>query len=190
MEDLTKEVLRFRRRVSDIIKAEIPGVTIPGPKDGYGEDILIINNPRHKHVESVFKVFLRIRPLIWVESYELVKYLDSSVPAIERAVAKTVLAEGTKKILTLLPLYTKLLPWYSAKIERQYVKMDEDKAAAAMKAEALVEESFKRQVRRIVLDKYVSKGAFIPELWINDEVYSAQRLVENFQKFGKECEDM
>jgi hypothetical protein len=190
MEDLTKEVISFRLRLANIIKLEIPGVEVPGKKDEYSEDVLIIKSPKHKHIESVFKIFLRIRSFLWIDSAELVKYIDSSVPAIERAVAKVILAEGNKKIRRLLPLYVKLLPWYQAKEARKYEKMDEDKAAAQLKAGVRIEEKFKREVRRLVLDKYVVKGLPIPELWKNDDVYSAPMLVENYQRFGKDYDDV
>jgi hypothetical protein len=190
MEDLTKEVISFRLRLANIIKLEIPGVKVPGRKDGYSEDVLIIESPKHKHIESVFKIFLRIRSFLLIDSAELVKYLDSSVPAIERAVAKAILSEGNKKLRRLLPVYIKLLPWFQVKEARQYEKMDEDKAAAQVKAETHIEEKFKREVRRIVLDKYVVKGLPIPELWKNDDVYNAQLLVENYKKYGKDYDDV
>ena len=100
-----KEVINFRLRLVNIIKGELPGIRIPGSKDGYAEDMIVIESPKYRHIESVFKIYLRIRSFIWTDTAELVKYLDSSVPAIDRAVAKVLLAEGNKKIRQLLPVY-------------------------------------------------------------------------------------
>lgn len=185
-----KEVISFRLRLVNIIKGELPGIRIPGFKDGYAEDMIVIESPKHRHIESVFKIYLRIRYFLWVDTADLVKYLDSSVPAIERAVAKVLLAEGNKKIRRLLPVYIKLLPWYSAKMERQYEQMDADREAQRVKGEAHIEENFKQQVRRQVIKKYLSKGLPIPSLWQNDDVYSVSRLMENYQRFGKDLEDV
>lgn len=185
-----KEVISFRLRLVNIIKGELPGIRIPGSKDGYAEDMIVIEGPKHRHLESVFKIYLRIRSFLWIDTADLVKYLDSSVPAIERAVAKVILAEGNKKIRRLLPVYIKLLPWYSAKMERQYEQMDAEREAARLKAEARIEENFKQQVRRIVIDKYVSKGLPVPALWQNDDVYSVIKLEENYKRFGKDLEDV
>lgn len=190
MEINVKEVVSFRLRLVNIIKAELPGLRIPGPKDGHAEDIIVIESPKHRHIESVFKIYLRLRSFIWIDTAELVKYLDSSVPAIERAVAKVILAEGNKKIRRLLPVYIKLLPWYSAKVERQYEQMDSDRETNRLKAEAKIDEKFKRQVRKIVLDKYVLKGLPVPACWQNDDVYSVQMLEQNYQRFGKDYEDV
>ena len=68
--------------------------------------------------------------------------------------------------------------------------MDADKEANRLKAEAKIEENFKQQVRRQVIKKYVSKGLPIPACWLNDDVYSAQMLVQNYQRFGKDLEDV
>ena len=185
-----KEVISFRLRLVNIIKGDLPGIRIPGSKDGYAEDMIVIESPKHRHIESVFNIFLRIRSFLWIDTADLVKYLDSSVPAIERAVARVLLAEGNKKIRRLLPIYIKLLPWYSAKMERQYEQRDADQGARRVKGEAHIEENFKQQVRKIVIDKYVSKGLPIPACWQNDGVYSALKLVENYQRFGKDLEDV
>lgn len=185
-----KEVISFRLRLVNILKGEVSGIRIPGPKDGYSEDVLVIENPKHRHVESVFKIFLRIRSFISMDTADMVKYLDSSVPAIERAVAKVILAEGNKKIRRLLPVYIKMLPWYSARMERQYAQMDADREANKVRDEAKIEERFKKEVRKIVLAKYISKGLPVPEHWQNDDVYSVQMLKQNYQRFGKDYEDV
>jgi hypothetical protein len=179
-----KEVISFRLKLVNLIKSRYPGIRIPRTKEGHTSDMIIIEGTEHQRqrTESVFTTYHRLRPFLRIDAANLVKYLDSSAPALKRAIAQVLLAEGDKKFRRLLPVYIRLLPWYLDKTEKKYEQMKADQEAQRVMEEAYIPESFKQQVRRQVIDKYVSKGLTIPDMWRNNEVYSVDHLLERFNK--------
>lgn len=178
-----KEVKSFRLRLVNILKPYLNETCVLSIPNMYDSDVVKIECNSSRHT-SVFKIFPRVRSILSLDQAHLVKYLSDSTTTLDRAIAKQILAEGTKKLRKLVPVYVKVLFWYQDKIDKKELESAERLREFQEKEEQKHLVRFANQVRRHVVTQFLSNGRPIPKLWINDELYDHQRLIENYNRDG------